>query len=730
MLLIDCPWCGPRDETEFHYGGQAHVAYPATRPRCPTRMGRSTSSSATTPRAASPSAGCHSRRLPPLVQRRPRHRHLPVPRRLPPRASRSRSTCDEHQRTGSPTGGRIDRAPRCASPFDGDALTGHPATPSPRRCWPTGVHRVAHVASTAAGPAASSPPASRSPTRWCRSSEPLLRADAARATTVELVDGLVARGLPGQGRLDRPPTRPLRQDVHAHTRRAGRRRRPGRAGRRARRRPLRRPRDPGRRADRARRLAAVGHRAVDGAPALDWVAAAVADWPRSRRRVLKRTTAFGCYDDNYVLAVAAAHRPPGPARAEASPGNGLAHPGPPGRARHRRPRAPAGLRRQRPPRRHARRRRPHLPQPLRGAAGPRVVVFTTNDSAYAAAADLRRPGSGSPPSSTPGRQPAHAARAAWTRHRVAPGTPSPARAARPGHRTPCRAVAGRRATATRRTLRPAAGLRRLEPGGAPVQPGRRQARYDDDLGAFVPGRAAAASVAGSPHGAVDLAGVPGRRAPRPATAARRLGFAESTPPPVAIGPPRPAPTAVLWSCPTRDRGPGRPSFVDLQRDATVADSLRATGAGLRSVEHVKRYTTTGTAHDQGKTSGVIASGDHRRRPRRRRRPDSAPPPSGRRTRRSPSPPWPAATAASCSTRSAPPPSTPGTSTHGADVRGRRPVEAPLVLPAGRRGHGRRRAARVRGRPHRRRHHGRLHPRQDRRPGPGRRRASSTGSTPT
>jgi sarcosine oxidase subunit alpha len=28
MLLIPCPWCGPRDESEFHYGGQAHIAYP------------------------------------------------------------------------------------------------------------------------------------------------------------------------------------------------------------------------------------------------------------------------------------------------------------------------------------------------------------------------------------------------------------------------------------------------------------------------------------------------------------------------------------------------------------------------------------------------------------------------------------------------------------------------------------------------------------------------------
>jgi sarcosine oxidase subunit delta len=29
VLTIDCPWCGSRDETEFAYGGQAHVGYPA-----------------------------------------------------------------------------------------------------------------------------------------------------------------------------------------------------------------------------------------------------------------------------------------------------------------------------------------------------------------------------------------------------------------------------------------------------------------------------------------------------------------------------------------------------------------------------------------------------------------------------------------------------------------------------------------------------------------------------
>ena len=28
MLLIPCPWCGPRDETEFHCGGEAHRTRP------------------------------------------------------------------------------------------------------------------------------------------------------------------------------------------------------------------------------------------------------------------------------------------------------------------------------------------------------------------------------------------------------------------------------------------------------------------------------------------------------------------------------------------------------------------------------------------------------------------------------------------------------------------------------------------------------------------------------
>ncbi|HEV8503787.1 MAG TPA: glycine cleavage T C-terminal barrel domain-containing protein [Chitinophagaceae bacterium] len=50
------------------------------------------------------------------------------------------------------------------------------------------------------------------------------------------------------------------------------------------------------------------------------------------------------------------------------------------------------------------------------------------------------------------------------------------------------------------------------------------------------------------------------------------------------------------------------AYIDLQRDTTLHDLRRAVGAGLSSIEHIKRYTTIGTAHDQGKTSGMLTIG--------------------------------------------------------------------------------------------------------------------------
>ncbi len=57
----------------------------------------------------------------------------------------------------------------------------------------------------------------------------------------------------------------------------------------------------------------------------------------------------------------------------------------------------------------------------------------------------------------------------------------------------------------------------------------------------------------------------------------------------------------------RPEGPATgKSFVDWQNDVTAADLDLAVREGFRSIEHIKRYTTTGMATDQGKTSNLNA----------------------------------------------------------------------------------------------------------------------------
>jgi sarcosine oxidase subunit alpha len=53
-------------------------------------------------------------------------------------------------------------------------------------------------------------------------------------------------------------------------------------------------------------------------------------------------------------------------------------------------------------------------------------------------------------------------------------------------------------------------------------------------------------------------------------------------------------------------GIGGKQFVDLQNDVTASDIGLAAQENYRSVEHLKRYTTTGMGTDQGKTSNVNA----------------------------------------------------------------------------------------------------------------------------
>ena len=49
-------------------------------------------------------------------------------------------------------------------------------------------------------------------------------------------------------------------------------------------------------------------------------------------------------------------------------------------------------------------------------------------------------------------------------------------------------------------------------------------------------------------------------------------------------------------------------FIDFQNDSTAKDIKLALKEGFRSIEHVKRYTTTGMATDQGKLSNMHALG--------------------------------------------------------------------------------------------------------------------------
>ena len=109
MLLITCPGAAPRDETEFHYGGQAARRLPrGPRPRSPTRSGREYLFFRDNPKGPFAERWMPRAGLPPLVQRRARHRHQRGPTRLPDRRTAAGDTMTASRRRAA--GGRIDRA--------------------------------------------------------------------------------------------------------------------------------------------------------------------------------------------------------------------------------------------------------------------------------------------------------------------------------------------------------------------------------------------------------------------------------------------------------------------------------------------------------------------------------------------------------------------------------------------------------------------------------------------
>ncbi|TYB58608.1 FAD-dependent oxidoreductase [Nonomuraea sp. PA05] len=303
---------------------------------------------------------------------------------------------------------------------------------------------------------------------------------------------------------------------------------------------------------------------LDGAPALDWVAGL--DLPG---RVLTRTTAVGYYDHNYVVAVqrrargerlwhirarevvlaTGAHE-----RSLAFPGNDR-----PGVMLASAARAYAN----------------------RYGVAPwrRAVVLACADSGYEAARDLAAAG---------------VEIAAVVDPRVAgevvTGTTGDADGVLNGVQVGARHVE--------------AGLLAVAGGWNPAvhlfSQSQGRVRFDDTSQAFVPGASAQAErSAGACRGlygtreAIADGYTAGAEAAGGSAYGLRVPECDEQP----LRPP-----AALWLV------EGEHAFADLHRDVTVADLARATGTGMRSVEHVKRYTTAGTGADQGKTSGALVAG--------------------------------------------------------------------------------------------------------------------------
>ncbi|MFI4995148.1 MAG: glycine cleavage T C-terminal barrel domain-containing protein, partial [Hyphomicrobiales bacterium] len=130
--------------------------------------------------------------------------------------------------------------------------------------------------------------------------------------------------------------------------------------------------------------------------------------------------------------------------------------------------------------------------------------------------------------------------------------------------------------------------------------------YDAALGAFLPGGPRQGErLAGGAAGTLALEAsiaegeAAGRDAARSARGepAAKAGAAPMAPV-LSRSPGAP------WRNPAHLDGSGK-RFVDLQEDVIDADVALAVREGYRSVEHVKRYTTLGMGTDQGKTSNTL-----------------------------------------------------------------------------------------------------------------------------
>lgn len=442
------------------------------------------------------------------------------------------------------------------------------------------------------------------------------------ATTVELTDGLSATYLRGLGQLDPATDEAYYDHKHVHTDVlvVG----AGPAGLAA----AREAAKSGARVILMDEQPAAGGsllsgrtETVDGMAGTQWAQRTLAQLKATPEvTVLHRTTAFGNYDSNYVVAVQKRTD-----HLTDAPGAGVS------RERiwhvraqqvvlatgaHERPIVFANN--DRPGVMLASAVRSYLNR-WAVAAGTRVVVATTNDSAYDLVADLTAAGIevaavvDSRPELTDAaaRTTARTGVQVWAGSAVVDTTGDGE-----GGRISAVTISGidENDRLTGPTTTVDTDLLAVSGGWTPVVHlhSQRQGKltWDERLAAFVPTAPVRDQhTAGSVNGTTDLAWCLTEGALAGAEAVRRAGF-EAQPEIPHAESVESSPVRQLWLVPGPEGGSAdwAHHFVDLQRDQTVADVLRSTGAGMRSVEHVKRYTSISTANDQGKTSGVNAIG--------------------------------------------------------------------------------------------------------------------------
>ena len=360
---------------------------------------------------------------------------------------------------------------------------------------------------------------------------------------------------------------------------------------------------------------------IDGMSATEWVAAALAELAgMDEVRVLPRTTISGYYDYNWLTALERVTDHMGPGKGGNLPRQRF------WKIRARQVVLATGAIER--PLVFADNDRPGVM--LAGAVdtyinrygvlpGKQIVIFTNNDSAYTTAIDAHNVGARVHVIDV--RQSPGGAKVAEAKVLGIPVYPNSAIISLNGKKTV-------RAVEVMELTEDGAGLNErgarfgincdivaMSGGWNPTvhlySQSRGKLTWDEDRVMFVPSPDTMSPInpsrsVGACNGSLDLPDCLAEGCAAGALAAKDAGFGDGvTPAAPSAANVIEEPVRPMWDVPCHGH---RKKFHEFQNDSTSADLELATREGFVSVEHTKRYTTTGMGTDQGKTSNVNGLG--------------------------------------------------------------------------------------------------------------------------